>query len=104
VSEPTRSWKDVLSQKPVNEARAGLYKQLMQAQHRIAEARYEKGVSHEAVMAALDEADEKLSEDERREDLYLSLLAHCVAALGGQLKVTAIFGEQEVVVRRIPPE
>lgn len=104
MSEPTRSWKDVISEKPVNETRARVYEQLMEAQQRIAQARYRHGVSNEAVLAALDEADERLSDDERREDLYLSLLGHYVAALGGRLEVRAVFAEEEISVRRMPTE
>ncbi|MBV9817219.1 MAG: hypothetical protein JOZ07_02570 [Solirubrobacterales bacterium] len=102
MSEPTRSWKDVISEKPVNETRAALYQQLMEAEQRIARARAGRGVSNETVLAALDRAEERLSEDDRREDLYLSLLGGYVAALGGRLEVRAVFGEQEIVVRRMP--
>jgi hypothetical protein len=102
LSKPTRSWKDVISEKPVNEARAGLYEHVMEAQHRIAQTRYSQGVGNEIVLSALDEADERLSDDERREDLYLSLLGHYVTALGGRLEVRAVFGDQEIVVRRMP--
>jgi hypothetical protein len=102
LAKPTRSWKDVISEKPVNEMRAALYEWLMEAQERIAQAQYRQGVSNETVLAALDEADERLSEDERREDLYLSLLAHYVASLGGRLEVRAVFGETEIVLRRMP--
>lgn len=102
MSEPTRSWKDVVAEKPVNAARARLYELVMAAQDRIAQDQYRQGVSNETVLAALDAADEQLSEDERREDLYLSVLAHYVAALGGRLEVRAVFGESEIVVRHIP--
>lgn len=80
--------------------RAQLYMQLMDAQERIAHARYRRGVPHATVLAALDAVDERLSEDERREDLYLSALERYVQALGGRLEVRAVFGEEEVVVRR----
>jgi pyruvate/2-oxoglutarate dehydrogenase complex dihydrolipoamide acyltransferase (E2) component len=102
LSEPTRSQKDVHPEEQVNEMRASIYERLMEAQERIAHARYKQGVSHEAVVAALDTADEHLSGDERREDLYLSALAHYVEALGGQLEVRAVFGDEAIIVRREP--
>jgi hypothetical protein len=74
----------------------------MESQERIAHARYNRGVANEIVQAALDTADEKLSEAERREDLYLSGLAHYVAALGGQLEVRAVFRDEDIVVWRKP--
>ena len=37
MSQPTRSWKDVLADEPVNEKRAEIYEQLMEAQEQIAQ-------------------------------------------------------------------
>jgi len=102
LSEPTTRWQDVLFEEPVNEMRAGIYERLMKAQEQIARAQYTRGAGHEAVVAALDTADERLSEDERREDLYLSALALYVEALGGRLEVRAVFGDESVLVRRQP--
>ena len=62
MPEPTRSRKDVVAVEPVNEPRAEMYVRLMDAQERIAQARYERGVEHTVVLAALDGADEALSE------------------------------------------
>lgn len=100
MSEPTRSWEDVRGDVPVNEARSAIYQRLMEAEERIAQALYQLGVDHEVVQAALDRVDESLSQDERREDLYLSALERFVEALGGRLEVRAVFGDQTVVVRQ----
>ncbi|MDQ6776338.1 MAG: hypothetical protein M3071_09015 [Actinomycetota bacterium] len=81
--------------------RAELYRRLMEAQECIAHALYRRGTSDEEVFAALDTVDEQISEDERREDLYLSALERYVAALGGRIEVRAVFGEDEIVVRRV---
>ena len=102
MSEPTRSWKDVLANEPVNEARAELYERLTESQERIARVLYARGVAHDLVANALDTAEERLSEADRREDLYLAALAHYVEALGGRLELRAIFGHDAVVVRRHP--
>ena len=59
-------------------------------------------MDHATVEAALDRIDEKMSEAERREDLYLSALRYYVEALGGRLEVRAVFGDEAVVVRREP--
>jgi hypothetical protein len=61
-------------------------------------------VGDEVVQAALDTVDEKMSEAERREDLYLSALKYYVEALGGRLEVCAVFGDESVVVRSEPAE
>jgi hypothetical protein len=88
----------------VNETRAAIYGRLMEAEERIAHALYERGVDHATVEAALDAIDERMSEDERREDLYLSALGHYVEALGGRLEVRAVLDEAAIVVRRAPDE
>lgn len=101
MSEPTRSWKDVLADQPVNETRVEIYKRLMEAQELVAHALYRRGVSDAAVQEALDTADENLSQDERREDLYLSALSRYVETLGGRLEVRAIFDDEEIVLPRV---
>lgn len=102
MAEPTRRWKDVRSDQPVNEMRASIYRKLLEAEEDIAHARYRAGVDHATVEVALDAVDEKMSDDERREDLYLSALRYYVEALGGRLEVRAVFGDEAVVVRREP--
>lgn len=86
----------------MNEARVRIYEQLMEAQELIAQAQYRSGVSDETVAAALDAADERLSDEERREDLYVSALAHFVECLGGRLEVRVELGDEVIVVRREP--
>jgi hypothetical protein len=86
----------------VNEKRVKLYAGIMEAQERIARARYRHGVPDEVVQAALDAVDERMSAEERREDLYLSALKYYVEALGGWLEVRAVFGDEAVVVWREP--
>jgi biotin synthase-related radical SAM superfamily protein len=104
LSEPRRSETDADGEQPVNLMRAELYRRLMEAQEQIAHVLYRRGVSHDAVSAALDAVDEEISDDQRREDLYLSGLEHYVAALGGRVEIRAVFeGEDdEILVRRSP--
>ena len=88
-------------EEPVNPVRAELYRRLMEAQEQIAHMLSRRDTTHEDVLAALDAVDEQVSDDERREDLYLAALEHYAAALGGRIEVRAVFGEDEIVVR--PP-
>lgn len=97
MSGPANEPKNAAPEGPVNEMRARIYEHLMEAQERIAHALYKRGVSDEAVQDALDAVDERMSEDERRENLYLSALAHYVEALGGRLEVRAVFGDDNIV-------
>ena len=80
--------------------RAEIYRRLMEAEERIAHTLYKRGVSHDVVLAALDAVDERLSEEQRRDDLYLSALAHYVEALGGRIDVRAVFGDEEILLRQ----
>ncbi|MGZ4236359.1 MAG: hypothetical protein ACXVWT_09765 [Solirubrobacteraceae bacterium] len=102
MAEPTRGRTHQSPSEPVNEARARIYARLMDAQEQIAVQLYRRGVSHQAVLDALDVVDEELSEDERREDLYLAALARYVAVLGGRVEVRAVFEGDEILVRQEP--
>ena len=84
----------------MNTKRGEIYARLMEAEERIAQRLYDRGVSHEQVLAALDAVDERMSDEERREDLYLAALAHYVAALGGRIEVRAVVGDEEILVHR----
>ena len=94
--------KDHVADEPVNEKRVELYAGIMAAEQQIAHALYRRGVDNETVQSALDAVDERMSEDERREDVYLSALKYYVEALGGRLELRAIFGDDAVVVRTEP--
>ena len=102
MSEPTGGRKDIARDATVNELRAKLYERLMEAEQLIARKLYQRGVSHDTVLAALDAIDEQMSEEQRREDLYLSALGRYVEALGGRLEVRAVFGDEEILVRGDP--
>lgn len=88
----------------MNETRAKIYERLLEAEERIAHARYRRGVSNDVVQNALEAIDERMSADERSEDLYLSALRYYVEALGGRVEVRAVFGDEAIVVRREPHE
>jgi pyruvate/2-oxoglutarate dehydrogenase complex dihydrolipoamide acyltransferase (E2) component len=102
LSESSSRRKAVDRDEPVNEMRTEIYRRLMESQETIAHVLYRRDVSHDDVLAALDAVDENISEDQRREDLYLSALEHYVAALGGRIEVRAVFGDDEILVRQTP--
>ena len=98
----TKSWETVRAENPVNEKRVATYARLMQAQERIAHARYRRGVSDQKVQAAMEASAVEDSEAALEEDLYLRMLAGYVAALGGHVEVVAVFPEETISVRREP--
>ena len=102
MPEPRREPKQVTSEKPLNVARADLYSRLMKAEDQIAQACYSRGTGRQAIERALDAVDEQLSDDDRREDLYLAALECYVEALGGRLEVRAVFSDDSIIIRGAP--
>ena len=98
MADGSHSWKDILGDQPVNETRARLLHRLMEAEERIAQALYARGVEDEVIQAALDAVDARLSTEERRSDLYLASLAHFVRALDGRLEIRAVIGESTITL------
>jgi DNA-binding XRE family transcriptional regulator len=94
-----RSWRAYTG--PVDEARLALHKRVLDADLRIGTLalgalRRKRGVSQATVADALDVSQPNISRIEQQEDIRLSTLGHYVAALGGQLEVRAVFGDETV--------
>ena len=102
MSDSTPSRPDTPGEHPIDETRVAIYESLMEAQEDIAEALRPRGVGDELVVNAMDVADLWISDAERREDLYLSSLAAYVQQLGGYLELTAVFGDEQIVVSAEP--
>ncbi|HEY2258174.1 MAG TPA: helix-turn-helix domain-containing protein [Solirubrobacteraceae bacterium] len=74
------------------------YRQLMDAELRLADVRRRRGVSQDAMAEALAVSQPNVSRIEREDDVYLSTVARYVAALGGRLEVRAVFGEESITL------
>ncbi|WP_437634420.1 helix-turn-helix domain-containing protein [Sorangium sp. So ce854] len=59
------------------------------------------GKTQEELAALADLSQAELSRFEKREDHLLSTLRRYIAALGGQLEVSAVFGDKRVKLDRI---
>lgn len=99
-----KSWETVRRQKPVNEKRVAAYERVLDAEQRIAEARYRRGVSHGAITDALAVSEPEGSDVEQEDDVYLSILGRYVEALGGYLEVRAVFPEEAITLLRQPDD
>lgn len=64
----------------------------------LAELRKLRELSQADVAAALHMSQPRVSTLERQHDLYLSTLQEYVRALGGELEVTAVFGDDRVLI------
>ena len=62
----------------------------------LAAMRERRGVTQATLADALGVTQQRLSQMERQEDLFLSTLASYVAALGGKLEVVAVFPDERV--------
>jgi len=73
------------------------YERLMEAQHRIANARMRSGASDAEIDRALEECEPATPESLSDEELYLGTLTRFVTALGGRLEgSTAVFGDEMI--------
>lgn len=103
---PSKSWREIDRENPVDEARTRTYRRLMEAEMRLNELRRRRGLSQAQIAAALEVSQPNVSRIEQEDDLYLSTLARYVAALGGSLEVRAVFpdtGETVTLLRDPDP-
>jgi DNA-binding XRE family transcriptional regulator len=62
----------------------------------LAELRKVTGVTQQELAARLDMTQANVSRIEHERDIYLSTLRHYVEALGGELEISAVFGDHRV--------
>jgi hypothetical protein len=104
ASRFTRNWEIVRGERSLNEQRVATYVRLMDAQERIARARFRRGVSDATIDEALALSELDSSAGEPEDDLYLGSLGRYVAALGGRLEVRVVFPDETITVRREPKD
>jgi hypothetical protein len=97
----TKNWREVRRARALNEARVETYRRLMDAVTELSEVSLERGVSEDQLTHAFAELRVGEPGSEQEDDLYLSALTRCVAALGGHVEVRAVFGDDAVTVLRI---
>lgn len=95
----TRSWAEISAKDradPAQAARIEEHKRAVRDALALADLRAQRGMTQEAVAGVLDVSQTHVSRIERQDDLYLSTLREYVAALGGELRVTAVFPDGTV--------
>lgn len=95
----TRPWTEISAKDradPAQAARIEAHKRAMRDALALAELRGQRGLTQESVAAALNVSQTRVSRIERQDDLYLSTLRQYVAALGGELHITAVFPDEAV--------
>ncbi len=97
-------WKDVMRSRFSEEERAEIKARAtaeLLLEMNLPELRKAIGKTQLEIAEAAEMAQANISEFERREDHTLSVLRRYVAALGGELEVTAIFRDQRVRLKGV---
>lgn len=87
-----KTWREVRSQRSLNQRRMDYYGRVMEAVDRLEELRVQRGIS-EADYEGAQLIDPATGEEDTED---LARLARSVAALGGRLEVRAVFPEETV--------
>lgn len=91
------SFNDLRDKTPEGRARVAEYERTMRAVMRLAELRAERGVTQDELARGMDVSQAHVSQIERKDNLYLSTLHNYVEALGGQLRLCAVFPDQQEI-------
>jgi transcriptional regulator with XRE-family HTH domain len=86
--------RDRIRANPKRRARVELMNRAMVDALRLADLRDKKGISQQRLAATLAMSQANVSRIEHEEDVYVSTLRRYVKALGGQLEITARFGDE----------
>lgn len=91
-------WADIRARRDSPEVRALVEEErrLTQALMTLAELRERQGMTQDEVARALEVSQANVSKIERRDDIYLTTLRRYVEALGGTVRVSAVFDGEEV--------
>lgn len=90
--------RDRIDADPSRRARVDAAKQGMRDALALSEIRRQRGLTQRDVAAVLDQSQANVSRVEREHDVYLSTLREYVRALGGELEVRAVFGDEIVAI------
>jgi DNA-binding XRE family transcriptional regulator len=98
---PTKNFKDLadgVRADPKRAARVDSYKRAMSTAIALADLRESLGMTQGRLAGELGVSQANVSRIEHQEDMFLSTLAEYIAAMGGSLKLLALFPEREVEI------
>lgn len=104
MPKPYKQLRDKIRNDEARAARVAAYRQAMEDALALAEIRENRELTQTDVARVLSTSQANVSRIERQRDLYLSTLAQYVAALGGTLKISAVFDDEEVEIGVRKPE
>lgn len=97
-THPFSELKDDALQDPVRRERIKEYRRATDIAVALGKLRSEKGVTQKQLAESLHVSQANVSRIEHAEDLFLSTLRGYVEALGGELRLTAVFPDQEIII------
>jgi DNA-binding XRE family transcriptional regulator len=98
MAKPYKKLRDEIHSDPVRAERVAVYRQAMEDALALADVRATRALTQSDIARVLGTSQANVSRIERQHDLYLSTLANYVGALGGHLKVSAVFDDDEVEI------
>jgi hypothetical protein len=94
-----KKWRDIVAERdrdPVRRARIDDIKHAMEDALTLGRLRERRGASQRDIAGALGTSQPNVSKIEGRDDIYLSTLREYVEALGGELRLTAVFPDETI--------
>jgi DNA-binding XRE family transcriptional regulator len=98
MAKPYKNLRERVRSDPARAARVAAYAQAMRDAEALAQIRESRELTQRDIADALGVSQANVSRIERERDVYLSTLARYVEALGGQLEVAAVFGDEKVPI------
>ncbi len=98
AAERVRATRDrVLAEHPAAAVAADrVYDEIANRVHTLAAIRKARGLTQQQISAQLNISQAEVSRFERRSNLHLDTLTRFIEAIGGQLRITAVFDDTEV--------
>lgn len=98
MAKPYKQLRDKVRSDPARAARVDAHRQAMEDALALAEIREHRELTQTDIARVLSTSQANVSRIERQRDLYLSTLSQYITALGGTLKVSAVFDDEEVEI------
>src|SRR5712691_15796 len=98
MAKAYKDLRDKVRSNPERAARVKTRRQAMEDALALAEIREKRELTQTDIAQVLEMSQANVSRIERQQNLYLSTLAEYVEALGGELKISAVFADEEVEI------
>jgi DNA-binding XRE family transcriptional regulator len=98
MAKPYKELRNKIRSDPARAERVAAYRQAMQDALALAEVRATRELTQTDIARVLGTSQANVSRIEHQHDLYLSTLADYISALGGTLKISAVFDDEEVEI------